>query len=376
MAEDSGQDKSEEPTEKRLRDARKKGQVPRSRELNTFMALITGSAVLIALGGSISSGLLTLMRQQFQLDREAFFNQESPAKFFGQVMLDGILLVMPFGLLLMSIALISPALMGGWNFSSEAMTPKLSKMNPLAGLKRMFGVQGLVELLKSMLKIVLVFFVATTLFGYYYDRFMLLNRMDLNVALLNSADIVLWSFLILSASLLLVVAIDVPFQLWNNKRQLMMTKQEVKDELKEQEGSPEVKGQLRKKQMEMAQQRMMDDVPKADVIVTNPSHFAVALKYDALGNSAPVVVAKGVELVAAQIRNVAIQSDVPLVAIPTLSRALYYSTEIGDEIPQKLFLAVAQVLAYVFQLKTASEQGWAKPNPPKNIKVPEEYTQM
>jgi flagellar biosynthetic protein FlhB len=155
-----------------------------------------------------------------------------------------------------------------------------------------------------------------------------------------------------------------------------MTKQEVKDESKDQEGNPEIKGQIRRKQMEMAQQRMMDEVPKADVIVTNPAHYAVALKYDPMGTGAPVVLAKGVDLIAAQIRNIAMGVDIPLVAAPPLARALFYSTEIGEEIPQGLFLAVAQILAYVFQLKTATERNWKKPRPPENLKVPDEFRQQ
>ena len=163
--------------------------------------------------------------------------------------------------------------------------------------------------------------------------------------------------------------IDVPYQLWNTKKKLMMSKQEIKDETKQQEGNPEIKGQIRRKQMEMSQQRMIEEVPKADVIVTNPSHFAVALKYDVMGTGAPVMVAKGVDLMAAQIRSIAMGVDIPLVAAPPLARALFYSTEVGDEIPKGLFVAVAQILAYVFQLKTATE----KPAPPKDIKVPEEF---
>jgi len=192
----------------------------------------------------------------------------------------------------------------------------------------------------------------------------------------KAADIIMFSLLILSSTLVLVVAIDVPYQLWNNKRQLKMTKQEVKDESKEQEGNPEVKGHIRRKQMEMSQQRMMDEVPKADVIVTNPSHYAVALKYDPMGSGAPIMVAKGVDLIAAQIRNLAVGADVPLIAAPPLARALFYSTEVGEEIPQGLFLAVAQVLAYVFQLKAATENRTEKPVPPANLKVPDEFRQQ
>ena len=373
MAEDSGQDKTEEPTEKRLTDARKKGQVPRSRELNTFVALMTGAVMLLFSGGAIVKGLGKLMRQQFQLSREVIFDPASPVIYFEQVLLDGLLLIFPVAIPLVLVALLTPMMMGGWNFTTEAMVPKFSKMNPFSGLKRMFGVQGVVELLKAVLKIALVFFVAGSLFNTYFDQFMGLSSLTLNAAIYKAIDIIGFSLLILSSTLILVVAIDVPYQLWNNKRQLKMTKQEVRDESKEQEGNPEVKGQIRRKQMEMAQQRMMNEVPKADVIVTNPAHFAVALKYDPMGSGAPIMVAKGVDLIAAQIRNIAISSDIPLVAAPPLARALFYSTEIGEEIPHGLFLAVAQILAYVFQLKTATENGGVKPVFPRDLKVPDDF---
>lgn len=376
MAEDTGQDKTEEPTEKRLTDARKKGQIPRSKELNTFMALMTAAVMLLFVGDSIAKGLARLMRQQFSLSRDIIFDPASPVIFFEQVLLDGLLLIVPLVIPLVIVALITPMMMGGWNFTMESMAPKVSKMNPFSGLKRMFGIQGIVELLKAVVKIALVFLVAGSLFSANFNQFMDLSSLSLNGAVIQAADMIMFGFLILSSTLILVVAIDVPYQLWNTKRQLKMTKQEVKDESKEQEGNPEVKGQIRRKQMEMSQQRMAEEVPKADVIVTNPAHYAVALKYDPMGSAAPVVLAKGVDLMAAQIRTIALGVDIPLVAAPPLARALYYSTEVGEEIPRGLFLAVAQVLAYVFQLKAATENKTEKPVPPKDLKVPPEFRQQ
>ncbi len=376
MAEDSGQDKTEEPTAKRLSEARKKGQVPRSRELNTFVMLITASVMMYFVGDEMVKGIAALMKQQFSLSREVIFDPASPVIYFEQVVLDGMLLILPLVIPLIIAALLTPIAIGGWNFSMQSMQPKFSKMNPLSGIKRMFGPQGLIELLKAVLKIALVFIVAGVLFNNYLQSFLSLSRFELNTAAVKAADMIMFGFVLLSATLILVVMIDVPYQLWNTKRQLKMTKQEVKDESKEQEGNPEVKSQLRRKQMEMSQQRMMDAVPEADVIVTNPTHFAVALKYDPLGTGAPLVVAKGTDLIAAQMRNIANSADVPLLSAPPLARALYYSTEIGEEIPRGLFLAVAQVLAYVFQLKTASENGTEKPRPPIDLKVPDEFRQQ
>ena len=330
---------------------------------------------MLFLGQRMGEGLLNIMTQQFQLKREVIFDKASPVIYFEQVMLDGLWLIFPLVLPLVIVALFTPIMMGGWNFTLEAMAPKFSKMNPLSGLKRMFGIQGLIELLKSIIKITLVFLVAGMLFDMNFADFMGLSDLDVNQSVAKAVHMVGMSALLLSASLLLVVAIDVPSQIWNVKRQLMMTKQEIKDESKEQEGNPEVKGQIRRKQMEMSQRRMMDEVPKADVVVTNPNHFAVALKYDPQGAGAPVVVAKGIDFIAAQIRNIAVSSGVTLVAAPPLARALYYSTDLEQEIPRGLYVAVAQVLAYVFQLKQASENGWERPKPPVNLDVPEQFRQ-
>lgn len=375
MAEDSGQDKTEEPTAKRLADARKKGQVPRSRELDTFVSLITGSVLFIFMGGYIARGLAEIMKEQLGVPRDVIFDPASTVNHFAHVMVEGFILIAPFALVLAVAALITPMMMGGWNFSGEALQPKLSKFNPLKGLKKIFGIQGVVELIKALIKVALVFIVADLLFTVYRGELMSLNNQPVDQAIYRAGEIIVRCLLLLSSSLLLVVVVDVPYQLWNNKRQLKMTKQEVRDEHKESEGSPEVKGRIRRMQMEIAQSRMMEEVPKADVIVTNPSHYAVALKYDRNSSGAPIVVAKGVDLIAAQIRNAALAADVPLVAAPPLARALYYSTELNEEIPQGLFLAVAQVLAYVFQLQAAVENGWTKPHPPTDVPVPDDFRQ-
>lgn len=375
MAEDSGQDKTEEPTGKRLADSRKKGQVPRSKELSTFVTLIVSAALFVYMGRYMADQLLDMMRHQFQLSREVIFDPATPTIYLKRALIEGFSGIVPFMLALMVADLLVPLMMGGWNYTTEAFEPKFSKLNPLAGIKKIIGTQGLVELIKAVIKTVLVAFVAWNLFKVYFDDFMGLSRMSVEQSIFHAGDIIVFCVLILSATLLLVVMIDVPYQLWHYKEQMKMTKQEVRDEAKEQEGSPEVKGKIRRMQMEAAQRRMMEAVPSADVIVTNPTHFAVALKYDQNSSGAPLLVAKGTDLVAAQIRNLAMASKVPLVAAPSLARALYYSTELNHEIPRGLFLAVAQVLAYVFQLRAASQQGWNKPVPPSDVQVPDEFRQ-
>ena len=375
MAEDSGQDKTEDATSKRLSESRKKGQVPRSKELNTFVTLVVSAALFFYMGRHMVIGLLEMMKHQFELSRQTIFDPLTPVKYIQLAFSEGYTVVFPLMIVLMIADLLTPLLMGGWNFSSEAFEPKFSKLNPLQGVKKILGIQGVVELFKAIIKVLLIGFVAWNLFKIYFDDFMSLSQLNLEQAIFRAGEIIVISVLVLSSTFLLLVLIDVPYQLWNHQRQLKMTKQEVRDEAKESEGSPEVKGKIRQMQMQAAQRRMMEEVPTADVIVTNPTHFAVALKYDQASSGAPVLVAKGTDLMAAQIRNIALANKVTLVASPSLARALYYSTELNQEVPRGLFLAVAQILAYVFQLRAASQNGWGKPTPPTDVHVPDEFRQ-
>ncbi len=373
MAEDNDQDKTEDPTGKRLSESRKKGQVSRSRELNNFVTLIVSAALLFYTGRVMVRQLLDMMRHQFQLSREVIFDPVTPLLHLKMAFVEGYDVIWPLMIILLVADLLTPLLMGGWNFSTEAFEPKFTKLNPLQGLKRIVGIQGVVELIKAIIKVVLIGFVAWNLFDVYFDDFMTLSNLTLEQAIFRAGEIMVQSFLVLSATFLLLVLIDVPYQLWHHQHQLMMTKQEVKDEAKESEGSPEVKNKIRQMQMQAAQRRMMEAVPSADVIVTNPTHFAVALKYDPNSHGAPILVAKGTDLIASQIRNLALANKVTLVAAPELARALYYSTELNQEVPRGLFLAVAQILAYVFQLRSATQQGWGKPVVPVDINVPDEF---
>jgi flagellar biosynthetic protein FlhB len=373
MAEDSGQEKSQEPTGKRLDDARKKGQIARSRELNTFVMLVTSATLFLALGEQMGASLIEIMRNQFQLSRESIFEPLSVVIHFKRVMVDGIMLIAPFIAVMVAAAIIAPLALGGWVFSWEALEPKFEKLDPIKGIARLFALRGLIELVKALLKFLLVFAVAVLLFRAFLTELTGLSAEPLEQSIGHGLHVIALCFLLLSASLIAVVMFDVPYQLWDHAKKLKMTLQEIKDEMKETEGSPEVKGRLRRMQMEMAQNRMMAEVPKADVIVTNPSHYAVALKYDLHSSGAPKLVAKGVDLMAAQIRNLAAAASVPMLASPPLARALYYSTDLDKEIPQGLYLAVAQVLAYIYQLKTARQNHWDEPLPPGDIKVPDEF---
>ncbi len=370
MAEqDSGQERTEEPTPKRLEDARKKGQIPRSRELNTFMVVVAGVVGCGVLSNHMTKIMARIMKANFRIEREELFHSTALLEHSASALLDGLVLLAPFLALMMIVALGSPVMLGGWLFSWESLQPKFSKLNPLEGFKRMFAMRGLVELVKSLLKVMLLGLVTAALLKSWEGELSRLVYQDLMVALASSLDFLWWAVLLLGVSLLVLVAIDVPYQLWDHRRKLKMTLQEIKDEMKESEGRPEVKSKIRQLQQERAQQRMMEEVPKADVVVTNPTHFAVALRYEQNRGGAPKVVAKGTDFIAAQIRNKAVASGVPLLAAPPLARALYYSTELEQEIPEGLYLAVAQVLAYVYQLKAAQGPN-DRPAPPKDFPVP------
>lgn len=375
MAQESGQERTEEPTAKRQADSKKKGQIARSRDFNTMAIVALAAAGLLIMGGRFTDGLSEIMTTGLTPTRTQIFDPEHLVTLFMGTILDALLLISPFLALMFVAALFAPILIGGWAFSWESLTPKFSKLNPISGFKKMFSLKSMVELLKTMAKFILVTAVAITVFGSQIDSFLKLGSQSIGMSISHAGELFGWGFLLLSIALVIIAAIDVPFQIWDHLRQMKMTLQEVKDEMKDSEGRPEVKGRIRQLQREIAERRMLEDVPQADVVITNPEHFAVALKYDQISGKAPMVVAKGVDIIAASIRKVAIHNDVTLVEAPPLARAIFYNAEIGDEIPESLYLAVAQILAYVFHLKTANEQGTDAPEVPKTT-LPDEYKQF
>jgi flagellar biosynthetic protein FlhB len=285
---------------------------------------------------------------------------------------DALLMLAPFFVVMVVVAVLSSIALGGVSFSGEAMTPKLSKMNPLKGLKRLFSMKGLVELAKAMAKFFLVGGATALVLWLTLDSFIALSGMALAPAISELVNLIGWAFVLIASTLILVAAVDVPFQLWDHKRQLKMTRQEIREEMKDTEGRPEVRGRIRQLQREMATRRMMDEVPKADVIVTNPTHYAVALRYNQLRMNAPVVVAKGSELIAANIRRVGAEHAVPVIESPALARAIYFHTELGEPIPAGLYLAVARILAYVFQLRAYVPGQGNRPSVPDELQIPDE----
>lgn len=370
MAEDSSQEKTEEPTPKRLEKAREEGQVPRSRELTTSVLLLGGTICLFMLGGYITERMEAIMRFNLSLDRNVVFDTNLMFTQLGESIYDGLYILVPIFAVLALASIIGPISLGGWLFSAKSLAPKGSRMNPLSGLKRMFGVKGLMELLKSVGKVSVILILLIVILLAQQEDILRLAYQDVNVALENSMVLSGIAAIILAASTILIAIVDVPFQIWDNSRKLKMSMQEIKDEMKDSEGKPEVKGRIRQLQREMAQNRMMSNVPEADVVITNPTHFACALKYDPNNMATPILLAKGGDNIAFKIREIAKANGVEIIESPQLARAIFYTTEIDDEIPAGLYMAVAQVLAYVFGLRNFRRGQGEKPMFPKDVPIP------
>jgi flagellar biosynthetic protein FlhB len=372
MAEhDSGQERTERATPRKLEEARNQGQVARSRELNTVALLVAGSAGLMFLGSGLVESIGRVMHASFGFRREQLLDGSHVATALADAGNSVLAALVPLLGLLVLAAIAASIALGGFQFSAKALAPKWERISPAKGFARIFSAQGVMELVKSLAKFVLIGSIAIAWLWHSAGEFLVLGELPVEGGLAQAAHLVAWSFLVLCLATILIAAVDVPFQLWNHARQLRMTKQEVRDELKETEGKPEVRSKIRQLQREMARARMMQEVPKADVIVTNPTHYAVALRYEAGRMRAPKVVAKGADLIAQNIRRIGAEHRVPLFEAPPLARALYHSTELNREIPEGLYLAVAQVLAYVFQLR--EPRPGVDPARPDDLPIPPEF---
>ena len=372
MAENDVGERSEAATPKKRQAAKKKGQVARSKELNTAALLIASALGFISVAQYSIRGVVDLLSKHFDISRRDVFDPNVLISGLGHTVFNSFLQLMPLFLLLLLIAAVSPVMLGGWSFSMKTAAPKLERLSPLKGFKRMFGATAAMELLKSISKFAVVAVVAVVVLSFSIDKYLSLGKGDIDSSIAQGLEILGSSFFIVTLSLLIIVAIDVPFQIWNHSRQLKMTKQEVKDEMKDTEGRPEVKGRLRQTQREIAMRRMMTEVPKADVVITNPEHFAVALKYDQDVMMAPVVIAKGADQIAFKIREIATAHEVPIFAAPPLARAIFYNTKLNYPIPEGLYLAVAQVLAYIFQLNEYRKGRGTRPVDVKDLDIPDE----
>lgn len=372
MAEGNDQEKTEAPSQQRLDKAREEGQVPQSRELATLVVLMTGGAALWWMANDLGQTLSGIVRGGLQFDPGIARDSAHVMTKLSNQFYTAALALTPFLALVVLATLASPLLLRGWLFSTKAFFPDFNRMNPLTGIKRMFSTQSLVELVKSLAKVGLLGVVAAWLIWSNLDAIFSLSLEAPSTAIKHMGDLIGKVFLLASGAMIFIVVLDLPYQLWSYTNKQKMTKEELRQEAKESEGDPHIKARIRAQQREMARHRMMAAVPTADVVVTNPSHYAVALKYSEGKMGAPRVVAKGADAVAAHIRELAAENKVPLLEAPPLARALFRHTELGDEIPAKLYAAVAEVLAYVFQLRHYQQVGGAYPTAPTALPVPAE----
>lgn len=372
MAEESDLERTEPASARRLEQAREEGNVPQSRELMAFMVLAAAGGTFWVFGGWIAQRAADLIRQGLSFSRAAAFDSGVMREGAFDLSIHAMYLVAPIFLAIIAAIAATPFLMGGWILSPKAMQLDLTRMDPVKGIGRMFSMQSIAELFKAILKALLIGLVLFWVVRYEQDFLFALISQPIEVGLVSFSRLLFLSFVALVAGLALIAAIDVPFQLYQYHDRLKMTREELRQESKESEGDPHLKARIRSQQREMARGRMMAEVPKADVVVTNPTHFAVALKYDGDRMQAPVVVAKGMNLIAERIREIAGDHAVPLLEAPPLARALYRHAEIGDPIPSSLYTSVAEVMAWVYQLKAfASGDGaLGVPETPRDIPVP------
>lgn len=328
------------------------------------VVMLTGASSLLLFSGPFSERLLKTFANGFTIDRAQAFDTSYLIQAFSSVAGNILVGLLPLGFVLVGSVFLSAAAIGGWSFSTDAMSFKFERMSPAKGIKRIFSANSVNELFKAVAKFTLVALIAVSWLWWSVDELIGLGRQPIGSAISRSIEMCGISLLVVSCGLVLIAAVDVPFQLWQYSKKLRMTRQQVRDELKETEGRPEVKSRIRALQQQIAMRRMMEELPTASVVITNPTHFAVALKYDEATMGAPKVIAKGKDLIAARIREVAEQHKVPLFSAPPLARALFRSTEIGDEVPAKLYTAVAQVLAYIYQLNETLRPGQERPQAP------------
>jgi len=371
MAEGSDVERTEPASARRLEQAREEGQVPRSQEVGAFLVLIVGAAAFIVLGPWMMQRLSVLVRRGLVVDHQSAHEASLMLTRLADLAGEALLTFAPlFGALLVAV-LLSPFLLGSWNFSTKALQPDPSRLDPLQGIARLVSWHGVVELVKAVAKAALLGGVAVWVLWSERGELLAMFAQPLPVGLANAGHLLSLSFLAIVSAMLLIVAVDVPFQLWQYHDKLKMSREEVKQEGKELEGNPEIKGRVRQLQREAARKRMMAAVPAADVIVTNPTHYAVALAYSS-GMSAPKVLAKGAGEIALKIRQLAASNGVPMVEAAALARALHRHVDLDQEIPAVLYAAVAEVLAYVYQLSHWQQLGGDLPLPPRRIDVPPE----
>jgi flagellar biosynthetic protein FlhB len=365
MAENE-EERTERATPKRLEEARKKGQVPRSAELSMAAVCIAAATAIYSLGRMTTGQFADFMHDTLSLSPAQAMSEDAIWPAMMNAGSRALWMIMPILGATFVAALAAPLAIGGWNLSGQALVPQFGRLSPSKGFGRMFSARGLVELCKGIAKVCVVGIIAWVLLRELAPELMSLSAEPVYSAIGHAGSLTAYSLLVLVCGLAIIAAADVPFQLWQHAKDLKMTREEVRREFKESEGSPETRGRIREAQRALARGRMLQEVPTADVVVTNPTHFAVALRYDESKMRAPIVVAKGTDLLALKIREIATENGVAIVEAPPLARALHKSVDIGREVPAALYVAVAQVLTYVFQLRAARERG-VTPPPAPNI---------
>lgn len=372
MSEESDLEKTEPASPRKLEKSREDGQVPRSAELSTFAVLIAAGGSLWLMGGHLTGQLTSLMKDGMKMPRNVGFDTGLLLDRLFDQSLHTLFAFAPFLILMFLVALAAPMLISGWLFTWKSLAPDFKRLNPVSGVGRMFSWNSLIELTKALLKAALIGGAGVWAIWHHKEAVLSLIAAPLAMGAGHMGDLVVMSFLAIAGTMVLIAAVDVPFQLWDHHRNLKMTKEEVRKENKETEGDPYIKARIRAQQREMARKRMMAEIPKADVIVINPTHYSVVLKYEDGKMRAPRVVAKGSHLLALKIREIGQQHHVPMLEAPPLARALYHHAELGDEIPQTLYNAVAEVLAYVYQLRRHRQYGGKSPPLPEALEVPAE----
>lgn len=373
MADNDSFEKTEEPTEKKLKDARKKGQIARSKELSTALVLLASAVALLSIGSMLAEAMYTVFRRAFVLSRDETYDKDHMFQILEMSFSESATPVLIFMIIALVGGFYGNIAMGGYNFTWQSAAPKANRISPIQGFKRMFGLEALVELFKGIAKVAVIMLMAYIALIIFKDEALHLDMELYPLNMFHALEMIEWAFLLLCLGMIPIALIDIPYQSHKHHKEMKMTLQEVKDERKNSEGDPQTKGRIRRLQYQASANRMMQDVPTADVIVTNPTHYSVALKYEDNGERAPVLVAKGIDELAMHIRKIAGAHGIPVIESPMLARAIYYSTEANQEIPHKLFMAVAQVLAYVYQLKAYKKGKASRPKPlKKEFEIPPE----
>jgi flagellar biosynthetic protein FlhB len=372
MSDEDLEDKTEDPSERRKRESRAKGHIVRSKELTNLIALLGSAIVLKSYGKKLTNDLKHMFHESMSFSADVFKDDYYIVKYFKDIIITISFSILPFLLLIVVMTVAGGFVVGGLNFSFSSIGLKFERLNPWAGLKKIFSKKIVMEVIKSLMKFALLAIAFYIVVKKSLAKIVSLDELDVIVGIDISINLFLWTFLVVCLPLVLVVLIDVPYQMWTSNQQMKMTKQEVKDESKDSDGNPQIKSRMRKLQYEISKRKMMQELPSADVVITNPEHFAVALKYDPKQPGAPVVIAKGLDLIAQLIKKVAAGHKIPVIEAPSVARSLYYNVEIGAEIPAGLYIAVAKVLTYIHELNLYQKGKMNKPKLKNDFQIPNE----